>query len=98
MKPYRMSDKFKAVWDSLPEYNNKGSSIWAYRTWKSLKLNDDHYHELDIIRWVSNYFEEIGNIQYAYSPGKLFELGVSKEFKVKSQADKFREKYTRGVK
>lgn len=98
MKPYRMSEKFKRFWDSLPNYSNKGSSIWAYRAWKNLKLNDDHYNESQIIRWVGNYFKQISNVQYAYSPGKLLELGISQEFAVKSEADKFKEQYTRGVK
>lgn len=98
MKPYRMSKKFQKVWDCLPNYNNKGSSIWAYRTWKNLKLNDQHYNESQIISWVKNYFDELDNHQYAYSPGKLLELGISKEFKVKSQAEIFKEIYTKGVK
>ena len=98
MKPYKMSKKFQAVWDSLPDYNNKGSSIWAYRTWKNLKLNDDHYNDVKIVSWVKQYFKELDNQQCAYSPGKLLELGVSKEFKVVSNADKFKEMYTKGVK
>jgi len=98
LKPYRMSKKFQSVWEVIPDYQNKGSSIWAYRSWKNLKLNDDYYNESIISKWIKEYFDNINDKKYAYSPGKLLELGLSQDFKVESQSDKFKKLYTRGVK
>lgn len=98
-KPYNMSDKFKSWWSQLPAYDNKFSSIWAYRTWKRLGLNKDTGFKLeDIIEFTNQYFNERQNTKCLHSPSKILELGYSKDFAHESEEDKFRRMYTRGVK
>ncbi len=99
MKPYRMSKKFIEWWETLPVYDNKGSSIWSYRVWNRLGLNKDtSFPVKDIVAFTKQYFDERKDNKFLYSPGKILELGYSKDFAHESEEEKFRRMYTRGVK
>ena len=98
-KPYNMSDKFKLWWSQLPLYENRFSSIWAYRTWKRLGLNKDtSFPVKDIIAFTENYFQERKESNFFHSPSKILELGYSRDFKCESEEEKFRRIYNKGVK
>lgn len=96
-KPYRMSEKFKIFWQALPIYDNKGSSIWAYRVFRRLNLNDDSFNIKDIVEFTRQYFDDKEDNKYLLSPGKILELGYSRNFEHETEAEKFRKLYTRGT-